>query len=263
MHSNSYTVASIEEGLSLLQFLKGKLEHSGKEVKRAIDANACYINGKIERFSSRKLKKNDLVLFYLDKFEKVKAGSLELLHKDPYFIAYNKPPFYVCEGEGLLHRLDKETSGVWLHSQDPRFFDLFRLRKIEKRYLAVVEGVVKEQKGKIENKLGVVKTFSGQKIMGHVKDGKYALTEWKVIKRGNGLTLLECNLKTGRTHQIRTHLASVGMPIIGDFQYGKTSKIRVGRILLHAHTVSFVHPATAKKVKITAPVPEDMKIFST
>ena len=262
MESNSYIVAATEEGLSLLQFLKGKLEHSGKEVKRAVDANACYINGKIERFSSRKLKKNDAVLFYLDKFEKVKPNSLELLYEDPYFIAYNKPPFHVCEGEGLLHRLDKETSGVWLHSQDARFFDLFRLRKIEKRYLAIVEGIVKEEKGKVENRLGVVKTFSGQKIMGDVKDGKYALTEWRVIKRGKEATLLECNLKTGRTHQIRTHLASIGMPIIGDFQYGKTSKIRVNRILLHAYTVSFSHPVTGEKVKITAPIPEDMEGFS-
>ena len=260
--SNCYTVVDGEEGLSLLQFLKGKIEHSGKEVKRAIDRNACYVNGKIERFSSRKLKKNDEVLFYLDKFEKVEKAPLELLYEDAYFTAYNKPPFYVCEGEDLLHRLDKETSGVWLHSKDLRFFDLFRSRKIEKRYLAVVTGVVKEEKGKIENRIGVVKTFSGQKIMGPVEDGKYALTEWKVKKRGSGVTLLECNLKTGRTHQIRTHLASIGMPIVGDFQYGKTSKIRVERILLHAHTVSFIHPETGEKVRITAPIPPDMELFS-
>jgi len=248
------------ETISLLAFLRGKISKSGKEIKRAIDAGACFVNNRSQKFASYRLKKGDLVLLYLDRFEKVVKQKPKLIMQDKYFSAWDKPPFFVCSEEFLLHRLDKETSGVLLNSKEKGFYDLFRNREIEKTYLAVVEGVLKKKSGRIENYLDVVKKFDGQKIMGEVfNKGKLAITEWKVIAEKKTYSLIECKPKTGRTHQIRVHLSALGHPIIGDHQYGKLFSIRSNRMLLHAHKVRFKHPITKEELEITSPVPLQIK----
>lgn len=246
-----------EEGLSLLVYLREKAKRSGKEVKRAVHLGACYINGKSERFASYRVQEGDSVILYADRFEKPKAAPLEVLYKDDYFTAWNKPAHLAWDKRFILHRLDKETSGVLLNSHEEAFFDLFRKREIEKIYLAVVEGTPKESSGVIENELGIIQEFEGQKIIGRVKSGgKYARTEWKCLKQKGGLSLIECRPQTGRMHQIRVHLASIDLPIVGDHQYNGFSEIRVDRMLLHAHQVKFLHPMTQELMTITAPIPK-------
>lgn len=236
-----FKVAGNESGLSLLQFLKEKSGLSGKEVKRAIDAKACLVNDLVERFSTYRVQKGDLI-----EFAKEEREELVSLYQDEYLTACYKPPFYVVSNKKFfLHRLDKETSGVLLNSKEEAFADLFRNREIEKTYFAICLGEVKEKSGVITKAI--------------VKDGihKSAETAWKCLARKNGLSLIKCYPKTGRTHQIRIHLASIGLPLLGDHVYGKKERTHAQRIYLHAYSVAFTHPMTDKNLVITARIPKE------
>ena len=141
--------------------------------------------------------------------------------------------------------MDKETSGVLLNSKEESFADLFRNREIQKTYFAICKGYPAENSGVIKKPI--------------TKDGmtKSAETEWKCISRKNGLSLIKCFPKTGRTHQIRIHLTSIGIPILGDHVYGKQVRTDAQRVFLHAYQVAFVHPMTTKDVVIKANIPKD------
>lgn len=256
MKSPFKEVVDVEGKIALGAFLRMRLSRSGKEIKRAIDAGACFVNNRSEKFASYSLKRGDAVLFYLDRFEKPKRERPKVLFEDPYFTAWDKPPFFVCDEGFLLHRLDKETSGVILTSNEKGFFDLFRNREIEKIYLAVVEGIMEKKSGSIENELDVIKRFEGQKMMGIVHSkGMYAKTDWRVLAEKDSISLVECRPKTGRTHQIRVHMSSLKHPIIGDHQYGQRFSHRANRMLLHAHKLRFTHPVTKKNIEIVSPPP--------
>ncbi len=243
-----FKVQGDEAGTSLLQFLKEKSGFSGKEVKRSIDAKSCFVNGLVERFSTYRLQKGDVVLFNKEE----KPEQLISLYQDDFMTACYKPPFFVVSNKKFfLHRLDKETSGVLLNSKEEAFSDLFRNREIQKTYYAICEGSPKLNSGVITKPI----EKHGEK--------KSAETEWKCIARKNGLCLIKCFPKTGRTHQIRIHLASIGLPILGDHVYGKRDRSDAKRIFLHAYRVEFIHPMTSKDVKITASVPKDfLEIFN-
>lgn len=253
-----FQIAKDEAGVSLLQLIRHKLNLSNKRVKEAVSQNACFVNEKIEKFTSYKVRVGDRVLLHLDRFEEKEIALKEILYEDSSLIAYNKPPFFVCDETCNIHRLDKETSGVILQSKRDKkaFLELFRERKIDKTYFAIVEGEMKKAKGEIVSSLGVVQQFQGQKVMGNTKRGALSKTEWVKVAVKHGLTLVKCFPKTGRTHQIRVHLASIGHPILGDYQYGALSK-RAKRILLHAYSVSFIHPKLGKEILIQAPIPSD------
>jgi 23S rRNA-/tRNA-specific pseudouridylate synthase len=244
-------------GLSLIHLLREKASISGKEAKRVVENGGCFINGKMEKFASTKVAAGREILLYLDRLEKRSKEPLRLLYEDEYVKAFDKPAFFVCDDSCTLHRLDKETSGVLLQSERKEFFLLFKRREIDKRYFAIVEGEVKEARGEINRPLDVVRTFDGQKIMGEVEEGKPSITKWKKIATKDRLTLLECRPITGRTHQVRVHLALSGMPVLGDAQYGNRYKKGVKRMCLHAHKVLFTHPMTKKPMTITAPVPKE------
>ena len=119
-------------------------------------------------------------------------------------------------------------------------------------------------KGKVENYLGKKQAYAGQTIWGAVSPsrGLYACTEWERLKKGDISSLVACHPTTGRTHQIRVHMAEMGHPILGDYQYGKRflCPYRPPRILLHAEEFSFYHPSTGKSLCLTAPLPDDFKI---
>ena len=237
-----FKVQGEEVGISLLQFLKGKAGISGKEVKRSIDAKGCLVNGLIERFSTYRLKRGDLVSLVKEE----KKEELISLYQDPYLTAHYKPPFFVVTNkEFFLHRLDKETSGVLLNSKEESFADLFKNREIQKTYFAICRGYPTENFGVIKKPI--------------TKNGatKSAETEWKCISRKNGFSLIKCFPKTGRTHQIRIHLTSIGIPILGDHVYGKQIRTDAKRIFLHAQKVAFVHPMTNENVVISANIPKD------
>ena len=258
MTSDQMLVAPGDHGLSLLQFLKGKLSYSGKAIKRAIDANGCFINGRVERFSSFRVKQGDMVAIAVEKGRKKSQTPFPVLYEDDSLRAVNKSPFISCNKTHTLHRLDKETSGVLLTSDDQAYFDLFRNRQMNKVYIAVVEGKSEKKSGEINLPIGVKKRYEGHKVMHVDPNGKEAITRYQVIKTGKDFSVLMLFPKTGRTHQIRVHLNSIGLSILGDYDYGQAFSLVAPRMLLHAFEINFVHPHKKKKMCICAPLPEDM-----
>ncbi len=165
---------------------------------------------------------------------------------------------------GIVHRLDKDTTGVILVAKDAKtqemLSELFKERNITKTYRAIIEGEIKNIEGMIEGNIG--RHPIDRKKMAVLKnDGRNAVTAFKALKRLKGFTYIEAYPKTGRTHQIRVHLAHIGHPVVGDKTYGKRAKHLAERPLLHAYRIEFVHPAKGEKVSIEAPVPDDIEEF--
>ncbi|MBI3592236.1 MAG: RluA family pseudouridine synthase, partial [Nitrospirae bacterium] len=170
---------------------------------------------------------------------------------------------------GVVHRLDKDTSGVMVVAlDDSAYYDLaeqFKSRTINRRYLALVYGNIKDNSGEIVMRIG--RSDSDRKKMStRTRRGKEAVTRWKVIKRFGAATLIEAKLGTGRTHQIRVHFAAIGHPVLGDETYGKKTSVEIKknkiffhRQMLHAETLGFAHPVTREHIEFSSPMPEDME----
>jgi 23S rRNA pseudouridine1911/1915/1917 synthase len=165
---------------------------------------------------------------------------------------------------GIVHRLDKDTTGVILVAKDPKTQEAlsaqFHDRKVEKIYRAVVEGSVKKEEDVIEGSMGRHPTLR-KKMALVAKGGRYSMTRFKVIRRLQGFTYLEVYPKTGRTHQIRVHMASIGHPIVGDDLYGKKAKRLAARPLLHAYKILIEHPVRKAPLRVEAPIPQDFEEF--
>jgi 23S rRNA pseudouridine1911/1915/1917 synthase len=168
------------------------------------------------------------------------------------------------ERPGIVHRLDKDTTGVIIVAKDTKTQEAlsaqFHDRVVEKIYRAIVEGSVAREEGLIEGMIGRHPTFRKKMAMVS-KGGRHSISRYKVIKRLDGFTYVEVYPKTGRTHQIRVHLASIGHPIVGDELYGKKARKLAARSLLHAHRIAFEHPATNLPVSLEAPIPNDFTEF--
>lgn len=260
-----FVIKKKEAGWRLFDFLKKKCEGelSNRKIKMAIDLGGCSINGKIERYGNVLLHENDVVA--LKKKEKIPLyfEKERILFEHPDFLAYDKPAGMICDAPCLsllrsynqdlsfVHRLDQYTTGVLLLAKKKeakiRLEHFFRKREVEKTYLTIVSGQLKKSSGVIKSFLG--KLDEGK--WGEVKGGKFAATAWKRIKQGKDCALLECFPKTGRTHQIRVHLASMGHPILGDDRYGQktVSSCHPDHYLLHALELRF------QGYVIRAPVP--------
>lgn len=245
---------------------------------------------------------------------------VQILHKDDFLIVVNKPSdmvVYPAAGHssgtlmnavayhskklssiggplrpGVVHRLDKDTSGVMVVALDDKAYyglvEQFRTRTINRRYKAIIYGSLKNDIGEISAKIG--RSESDRKKMStKTKNGREAVTSWKVLERFKGATLVEAKLGTGRTHQIRVHFSSIGHPVLGDRTYGKITSAEVNlvrnsigalnsatnqedlisgrsirkkiifpRQMLHAELLGFIHPFTSEYMEFTAGLPEDM-----
>lgn len=225
---------------------------------------------------------------------------LDILFEDKSLLVLNKPAGIVvhpaagneehtlvnallhhCEGElsgiggvarpGIVHRLDKETSGCLVVAKNDEthvaLSAQFAGRTVEKFYLAIVCGIVPRDEGNIHAAIARHPTHRKRMAVHDDDDGRPAHTGYRVIERLNQATLVEAELHTGRTHQIRVHFQHLGFPVAGDDTYGQrqTKKLaelthyEAPRVLLHAHKLAFTHPRTGKKVKFTAPIPADME----
>lgn len=166
------------------------------------------------------------------------------------------------ERSGLLHRLDKNTSGLLLIAKTSAAADAlneqFADRTITKRYAALVVGVPKEAKGIID--APITRHHADRKKMTVRPDGKPSKTTYSVVDRIGKYALLNVWIETGRTHQIRVHLAALGHPIVGDAEYGEVD-LRLGRQFLHAIELRFWHPTTGKEVVITDELAGDLQEF--
>jgi len=178
---------------------------------------------------------------------------------------------------GLVHRLDKDTSGLLVIAKTPKsqksLMSQWKGRKVEKEYIALVFGKVEPKRGRIELPIGRA-PIQRQK-MAAISGGREAITEFEVLSYYKlsaisyklEFSLLKVRILTGRTHQIRVHLAKIGYPVMGDFVYGNKSSIKASkeigliRQFLHASKLSFTHPTTKKKLTFESPLPEDLQII--
>jgi 23S rRNA pseudouridine1911/1915/1917 synthase len=165
---------------------------------------------------------------------------------------------------GIVHRLDKDTSGLLLIARDDEaqayLVDALRRREVERRYLALVRGAPPAASGTIEAPVGRHPVRRRQ--MAVVSGGRPSVTHYRRLGSGDGVSFLEARLETGRTHQIRVHLAHLGVPVLGDRTYGGASELALGlgltRPFLHAWKLSFPHPSTGATVAVSDPLPEDL-----
>lgn len=169
------------------------------------------------------------------------------------------------ERPGIVHRLDKDTSGVMVAAKNDLAHAVLSKQigeKLAKRiYIAIVCGSINEEAGVIKGAIG--RSEKDRQKMAVRADGKPAVTHFRVIERIGGYTLVECRLETGRTHQIRVHLAHIGYPVFGDPKYGSRRKTPFDGIVdgqaLHSRQMTFVHPATGEEMTFSAPLPKDME----
>ena len=161
---------------------------------------------------------------------------------------------------GIVHRIDKDTSGLLLVAKNDRahlaLSEQIAAHTVERAYLAILEGRMKTADGFVDAPIG--RHPSDRKRMAIVPGGREARTNWRLLEELKGASLVECVLTTGRTHQIRVHMASKGHPVLGDPVYahrGMSDKVMGGQ-LLHAYKIGFTHPATGERMLFTAP-PED------
>ena len=162
---------------------------------------------------------------------------------------------------GIVHRLDKDTSGLMMVAKNDETQNALSLmlknREIEKHYLALTEGIFREQEGLVE--APIARSRKDRKKMAVDPEGREAATEWRVMAEGKNCTLLDVHILTGRTHQIRVHMRNIHHPVCGDPIYGYDRGIRVPCLMLHARSLAFRHPRTGRRMTFHAPVPEDFR----
>ena len=167
------------------------------------------------------------------------------------------------ERPGIVHRLDKGTSGLIVAARNDRAHRALAAqlsdRTLSRTYLAIVRGVVKTAAGELEGPIG--RHPKERKRMAVVKGGRFARTRYEVVERKRAYTLVRCDLDTGRTHQIRVHLAAFGHPVAGDPDYGGRRASELSRPMLHAWRLRLQHPRTGEQMSFEAPAPADFDDF--
>lgn len=162
---------------------------------------------------------------------------------------------------GIVHRIDKDTTGLLVVAKNDvahnHLAQQIKEKEANRLYLVLVEGEIDDAHFIIEAPIG--RSNKNRKKMAVVSDGKDAKTEFKIVKRFSGYTLLEAKLYTGRTHQIRVHLAYINHPVVGDQLYGKKNKFNIKHQMLHAFQLELTHPRTNKNMTFKAELPNDFK----
>ncbi len=261
----------------LIENLKGK---SRNNIKSLLKYKQVRVNDLIQTQFNYKLNIGDVV--EIAKFRS--DDELDILFEDDYFIAINKPANILSvrnhKGEYsaismilkyldksvvnpnvyVLHRLDKATSGILVVAKTEKIQKQMQSNWNEivlfRGYYAICEGEIAKS-GKIEsnlaeNKEGFVFSTNGE--------GKHAITNYKVMKRNRGYSLLDVNIETGRKNQIRVHLKELGHPVVGDMKYGSKSKL-LSRLALHSYRLVFTHPVTNKRIDLRCDMPKEFKVI--
>ncbi len=262
-------------------------------VARLMEQGCCLVDGRPETKAGAKPKAGAAIALTVPAPKPAKPEAqdipLEIVYEDDALALVNKPCGMVVhpapghedgtlvnallyrldslgsvggeERPGILHRLDKDTSGLLLVAKtDAAQLSLsaqLAERTMEKHYRALVSGRMSEARGFIDQP--IARSKKDRQKMAVDPDGRPAQTEWTALAEGRGSTLLDVHILTGRTHQIRVHMLSVGHPVLGDPIYGSGRALPMPRLMLHAYSLSFDHPATGERMTFTAPVPEDYR----
>ncbi|MCX8012523.1 MAG: RluA family pseudouridine synthase, partial [Desulfobacterota bacterium] len=303
----TYIVSAEDEGMRLDVFLaKYNPDLTRSYFKRIIDGSQVKLNGENPK-AGEKVRMGDQIELVVSPPEPLHASPepipLDIIYEDSEIIVINKPAglvvhpaaghysgtlvnglLYHCQNlsslgdplrPGIVHRLDKNTSGAMVVAKtDAAHQHLaaqFKAHSITKVYRAVVVGVMDQDAGTVSSLIGR-HPKDPKKMSVRINNGKLAITHWEVLKRYPNLSLLNLRLETGRTHQIRVHLASIHHPVLGDPEYGGRKIIAslpdaelrglisaVKRQFLHAYVLGFVHPAKEEYMEFTAPFPEEFQ----
>ena len=286
-------VTKEQDGLRLDQFLAQAKSISRKKAKQLIDEGRVFLGDRKVIIASWEAKAGETWSLRDpgDTGVPRRERYLKVLYEDKDLLVVEKPPGVACESTaqtltstlvddindylrrahpdieypyvGLMHRLDRETSGLMVYTlsrQANALSDQFKRHTVVRHYLALVEGRVSKAEGRIQG--AIVKDLEAKsKRMKAVKAGKgaegFAVTEFRVLERYRDATLVEARLETGRTHQVRVHLASLGHPVVGDKLYG--SRVSAPRHSLHSAYLEFKHPISGKKLAFRSKPPKDFK----
>ncbi|MEE4242231.1 MAG: RluA family pseudouridine synthase [Desulfopila sp.] len=293
----AFVVQSESAGLRLDHFLVERLPHlSRSQLTTAIKCGNIEVNGAPAK-ASRKLRSDDVIGGYVETTAPplhVVAQRVDFiaLFEDEYLLVLSKPPgvvvhpangnpdktlvnglLYHCQSigdvgdpmrPGIVHRLDKDTSGVMVIAKTAevhrKLVESFKSRRVKKIYQALVSGVPQQNAGRIAAPVGR-HPVNRKKMAVREKGGKHAVTHWKVMSNYSGkFSLVELIIETGRTHQIRVHMASIGHPVAGDTLYGPGKAYPLfARQMLHSSQLRFEHPVTGHEIVGTAPLWPDME----
>lgn len=287
-----FIVKKEEAGKRIDAYISNKDEEiSRTAVQRLIEEESILVNGKKTK-ASYKVQENDKIEIQEVKPKEIELKAqeipLEVIYEDEDIIVINKPKglvvhpaagnpdgtlvnaiMAICKdslsgigGEvrpGIVHRLDKDTSGILIVAKnDMAHIDIseqIKNHETEKTYVALVRGVVKENEATINMPIG--RSNKDRKKMAVTRDGKNAITHFKVLKRYEKYTLLEIKIETGRTHQIRVHLSHIGYPVVGDYTYSNgKNDFGVEGQMLHSKRIKFKHPKTGEQMELEATLPE-------
>jgi 23S rRNA pseudouridine1911/1915/1917 synthase len=305
--SKKFVVTEAEQGSRLDLFLAlREADLSRSQIKKAIEEGRVAVNCACRMRPGARLKTGDVVCLIRTPPEEYhlipEDIPLQVLYEDKSIIVLVKPAGMVvhpaagnyrgtlvhalqhhCKDlsgiggvlrPGIVHRLDKDTSGLMVVAKSDQAHESltgqFKGRVVTKKYKALVYGNIRGEEGVINLPIGRHPS-DRKKMSTRSRRGKEAVTRWKVAERFGALTLLDVEIDTGRTHQIRVHLNAIGYPVVGDTVYGNSRRIhavgdsdirarleRVTRQILHAATIGFHHPVTGEFMTFSSPLPEDM-----
>ena len=290
-----YIVSQEEKGKRLDAYISSAdTDITRTSAQRLIEDGNILVNGKNAKVSY-KIQENDKISVEIPEPKQIELKAqdipIEIVYEDSDIIVVNKPKgmvvhpangnpdgtlvnaiMAICKdslsgigGEirpGIVHRIDKDTSGLLIVAKNDnshvKMSEQIKNHEVKKTYIALVRGVFKENEATIDMPIG--RSISDRKKMAVNKNGKNAITHIKVLKRFDKYTLLQVNIETGRTHQIRVHLSHIGYPIVGDYTYsnGKNEFDVVGQCL-HAQKLEFKHPITQKDMCLEAELPQYFK----
>lgn len=279
-----------QAGERIDRFLADSQDLTRSFLQKILKEGEVIVNGKSVK-ANYKLRKGDRIEFEIPEAVEPDIVAedipLSILYEDADVLVVDKPKgmvvhpaaghysrtlvnavMYHCKGElsgingvlrpGIVHRIDRDTTGsIIICKNDMAHNEIARQLKehsINRRYRAIVTGVLKDEEGTIEGAIGRDK--KDRKKMAITADGKPAVTHYRVLQRFKHYTYVECVLETGRTHQIRVHMATIGHPLLGDEVYGRRSdKYKCEGQCLHAMTLGFHHPRTGEYIEVNAPLP--------
>ena len=290
-----YIVSQEEKGKRLDTYIPSvDTDITRTSAQRLIEDGNILVNGKNAKVSY-KIQENDKISVEITEPKQIELKAqnipIEIIYEDSDIIVVNKSKgmvvhpangnpdgtlvnaiMAICKdslsgigGEirpGIVHRIDKDTSGLLIVAKNDnahvKMSEQIKNHEVKKTYIALVRGVFKENEATIDMPIG--RSTSDRKKMAVNKNGKNAITHIKVLKRFDKYTLLQVNIETGRTHQIRVHLSHIGYPIVGDYTYsnGKNEFDVIGQCL-HAQKLEFKHPITQKDMCLEAELPQYFK----